>query len=121
MYIKIVRHLENERGVSSSKGNLEEKVVPSDHRIFECLEVQYRKVTVKNMAEFHEQMKVNESVRIITPVIDKDMDDEFEFIQIKPVVKRNEVTVIEDTLICRDCGLYIMNDEGKTIDRMICQ
>jgi len=119
MYIKIVRHLEDERGVSSSRGSLEEKVVPSDHHILECLMVQYRKVTVNNMAEFHKLMEANESVRIVTPFIDT--DGSFEFIQIKPIAEGDEGKSIEDTLICRDCSLFIMNNEGKTIDRLVCR
>ncbi len=121
MYVKIVRHLEDEQGVSSNKGSLEEKVVPSEHHIFECLEARYRKVAVNNISEFTERMNRIETVRIVTPMPEKDDFFEFEFVQVKTVIKENEVKFVNETLIGRNCTLFIMNNEGKTIDSMVCR
>ena len=119
MYIKIVRHLEDEQGVSSSRGSLEEKVVPTEHHIFECLEARYKKVTVNSTSEFHERMNKIETARIVTPIPEK--NSPFEFIQIKTIIKENDEKFIDETLVGRVCTLFIMNNEGKTIDRMICR
>ena len=118
MYIKIVRHLEDEQGVSSSKGSLEEKVVPSEHHIFECWEAEYRKVSVSSISEFHELMNKIETARIVTPIAEK--DSPFEFIQVRTINVEGDDKYVDETLIGRDCTLFIMNNEGKTIDRMIC-
>lgn len=123
MYVKIVRHLEDEQGVSSSRGSLEGKVVPSEHHIFECLEARYKKVTVNNVSEFHERMRYIESVRIIISLPE---EGSFEFIQVIITIKENGaakaiVGATQEALIGRDCTLFLMNDEGKTIDSLICR
>lgn len=135
MYVKIVRRLEDEKGVSSSGGSLEEKVVPSEHHIFECLEACYRKVTVNKMSEFNGRMREVETVRIVTPMPSVDEpaygaadvlsgkveeDSPFEFIQCRTVLKEEDGRFVNETLIARDCTFYIMNNEGKTIDRITC-
>jgi len=117
MYIKIVRHLDEE-GVSDSRGSLEEKVVPSLHHMFECSETEYRKVTVDCMATFHKRMQDIETVRVVTPMPDE--DNTFEYLQVKMYHGEGDDDWV-GTLVGRDCTLYIMNDEGKTIDRMICR
>lgn len=119
MYIKIVRHLEDEQGVSNSRGSLYDKVVPSLHHMFECLEAEYRKVAVNNMDEFHDRMNSFETHRIVTPM--PDMDSPFEFIQIKTTIKEDDDKFVGDILVGKDCVLFIMNDDGKTIDSMVCQ
>ncbi len=129
MYVKIVRHLEDEQGVSDRRGT-SEKVVPSEHYIFECLEAQYRKVTVSKMSEFHKRMDNFETVRIVTPIPEKEVldvvsgqvekDCPFEFIQIKTTIKEGDNKFVNETLIARTCTLFIMNNEGKTIDSLVC-
>ena len=126
MHVKIVRHLEDEQGVSSSRGSLEEKVVPSEHHLFECYEACYKKVSVKNTSEFHERMSRIEVVRTITEIAlaemgGKEPDGPFEFIQIKVIVKEDDEKFVDETLIARNCILYLMNNEGKTIDSMVCR
>ena len=118
MYVKIVRHLENEQGVSSSRGSLEAKVVPSEHHIFECWEARYRKVAVNNISEFNERMKYIESVRIVISVPE---EGPFEFIQVQMFMKEDDLKYAGETLIARDCMLYLMNNEGKTIDSIVCR
>lgn len=133
MYVKIVRHLEDEKGVSNSGGSSGAKVVPSEHHIFECLEACYRKVAVDNMSEFNERMRSIETVRIVTPMPDEpektavdvlsgkvEEDNPFEFVQCRTILKEEGDKFIDETLIAKDCTLYLMNNEGKTIDRMIC-
>ena len=118
MYIKIVRHLEDEEGVSSSRGSLEEKVVPSENHIFECCEARYKKVAVAGIAEFHERMKHIESVRI---VIEVPVEGPFEFVQVQTFLRdENDELYASDALIAKECTVYFMNNDGKTIDRMIC-
>ena len=119
MYIKIVRHLEDEKGVSSSRGDLGAKVVPSEHHIFECLEARYRKVTVGNTSEFHERMRPIETVRIITLM--PETNSPFEFIQIKTIIKEDDEKFVNETLVARDCVLFLMNNDGKTIDSIVCR
>ena len=118
MYVKIVEHLEDEKGVSSRRGSLEDKVVPSEHHMFECLEARYRKVSVDNIAEFRERMQHIETVRIIISVPE---EGPFEFVQIKKLVKEDDEKFVDETLIARNCMLYLMNNEGKTIDSMVCR
>ena len=121
MYIKIVRHLENEEGVSSSRGgSLKDKVVPTEHHMFECLEALYRKVTVNNISGLHERMNDVESVRVVTPMPDENYPSPFEFIQIQ-IIKEDDDMFVHETLIGRECTLFIMNNEGKTIDSMVCR
>ena len=119
MYVKIVEHLEDEKRVSSSRGSLEDKIVPSEHHMFECLEAIYRKVTVDDIAEFHERMVHIETVRIIISVPEN--TGPFEFVQCKTVIREGGERILNETLIARNCILYLMNNEGKTIDRMICR
>jgi len=126
MYIKIVRHLQDEKGVSNSRGSLMDKVVPSNHHIFESLEAEYKKVTVSNIAEFQKRMGEIETVRVVTPMPEHDMTNEledtsFEFIQARLTIKEDDEKFIDETLIAKDCCLYIMNNEGRTIDRMSCR
>ena len=127
MYIKIVRHLQDEKSVSNSRGSLMDKVVPSNHHIFESLEAEYKKVTVSNIAEFQKRMGEIETVRIVTPIPDHDIindeleDSSFEFIQARLTTKEDDEKFIDETLVGKDCTLYIMNNEGRTIDRMGCR
>ena len=118
MYVKIVEHLEDEKGVSSSRGSLEEKVVPSEHHMFECLEATYRKVTVDSITEFYERMVHIETVRVIISVPEK---GPFEFVQCKTVIREGGERILNETLIARNCILYLMNNDGKTIDSMVCR
>jgi len=122
MYLKIIRHLGDELGVSSRRGSLEDKVVPIEHHIFECTEARYRKTSVKRVAEFHDIINKMDVVRIITPVYDDLGEEEpFEFIQIHTVIKEDDDKYSWENLICRDCVLYVMNNEGKTIDSLVCR
>lgn len=118
MYVKIVEHLEDERGVSSKRGSLEEKVVPSEHHMFECLEARYRKVSVNNISEFNERMKYIETVRIIVFAPE---EGPFEFIQLQMFMKEDDPKNAGETLIARNCALFLMNNEGKTIDSIVCR
>jgi len=120
MYVKIARYLEDRQEVSSNRGDLERKVVPSEHYISECVGAHYKKVAVSSMFDFHELMSKMEPVTIITPIPEK--DSPFEFVQVRLVQSlENHDKLVDETLIARDCTLYLMNNEGKTIDSIVCR
>lgn len=102
MYVKIViRHSEDEQEVSSR---------PTKHHLFEAKEVEYQKVTVDGIKHFQEKMDELGTVRVVTEI--PNTDAIFEYLQI-------EMDKLM-TLIARNCTLFLMNREGKTIDSIVC-
>lgn len=120
MFVKIMRYLEEEdfKGVSNSHGNAKERIVPTENLIFEAEGVNYGKVAVDSLEEFHEKTANIETVHIVTPI---PTDGPFEFIQIKMMDKTDDGTwMVTETLIGSDCNLFVMNELGKTIERLSC-
>lgn len=114
MYLKFVKPMEEQNGVSNSKGNPEEQVVPYDTRLFEAKTADYKKVRVLSddeldsltdeLLEFYCLYDLPEQVDpeagcevLITYVTDNGGD-------------------VETLVVGPECTLFVMNNEGKTID-----
>jgi len=106
MYVKIVGYLDDEQGVSSKQGNPEAPVVPRKQWIFEAEEVHYTKVKVPDI----DSLGYGRSLVGLSSG-----DKDFEVLRI---TLRTDGT--HEYLNARKCILYLMNNEGKTIDSMTC-
>ena len=126
MYVKIVRYLE-ERGVVSN--NNENIVVPKSILIIECESVEYKKLKVLDINEFNVYMKYNEIYthrivgkwswdihNIINLDLTVDQEKSCEFILIY-YSKGNK----SEYLVAPNCSMYLMGDDGKTIDSLRCK
>ena len=106
MYVKILNYLETDEGVSSRQGNPKEPVVPTKHWVFEAEEVHYTKVVVPDI----DSLGYGRSLVGLSSG-----DKDFEVLKI---TLRTDGT--HEYLNARKCILYLMNNEGKTIDRITC-
>lgn len=116
MYAKIVSYLENEQGVSSKRGDQKAPVVPTEHWVFEAEEVYYKKVIVPDINSLA-------NGRIITGISRPYKNAEF----LQVTLENFEVLEITlrkngnfEGLIARTCTLFLMNNKGKTIDKITC-
>ena len=128
MYVKIIEHLEG-NGVFPKYGN-GDLVVPTRNHVFETDSVEYKKVRVTSQEEYKERVLVLEEYTTIgcAPILcncgpgdecSKCQGDEssFEFLVI------SIYNAGKDTwrnIVAPGCSLYVMNDQGKTIDSVIC-
>jgi len=110
MYIKLIRVLEGEKGVSNRRGGSEE-VVPNEYRMFDVKEVCYRKMKVDSADEFP-------NGTFLFPV-DKYPIECF-LIEVKEQNFGGDPTRYE-IFIAPNCMMFIMNNEGKTIDSIACR
>lgn len=124
MFIKIMRYLDDEEVVSDNHGNAGNRCIPKGNYIFEAEGVDYRKVAVKCLDEFHEMCKEIESVHVVTPISREggklQKDKPFEFLMVKLMEKIDGDWMVSETLIASDCTLFVMNRSGKTIERLVC-
>lgn len=123
MYIKVMWHVEEE-GITSPSGDPDvppSLVVPRQHCIFEARRVEYRKIRVCSSEEFDKWLRnCYVSHAMLGPEIPEKISEihgmEFLFISIRD----------EDTdsgwrnFVAPNCYLYVMNDSGKTIDKLVC-
>jgi len=129
MYVKIVRYLDGLRGVKSNRSK--EYVVPKSVAVIECKQFEYRKINVLNYEEFDKYMRDSgiDRFKIIgewnwiqrhVSCTDLSVHDEVncEFILISYLIKGNEDEC--EWIVAPDCQMYIMGNDGKTIDSLIC-
>ena len=123
MIFKIVRHIEGE-GVSNSQGDIRVKVVPKENRIWEAPSAIYKKVRVETRAAFEDHMNNNYgSVSVVyTPQLCScdgikegcsNCKDGFEFIELF-------LDGSDHAHIFCGANLFVMNNEGKTVDTLHC-
>lgn len=113
MFIKAVRILGGE-GVSNKRGGIDD-VVPTQHRLFEVDEINFRKVKVNKKEELPTVIP-NGQILFSIP-----SEFPFEFFVITTKKALDSNTVRCETFIAPSCSLYIMNNEGKTIDSITCR
>ena len=127
MFVKIVRHMDGERGVTSNKGTL--NVVPKEQTLYEISNddendiprVQYSKHAATSLEEFYETVEriaESDSYEIVGYVCnDKGqlLSEEFLILQMIP---KNRSCI--RTIVATKCWLYILNNDGKTIDSLWC-
>lgn len=104
MYVKLFKILNDEKGVSNSRGGIDE-VTPTDNLFFDIGEekIRYRKVKVDNANEFP-----NGAI-LFSPPTNR---SPFEFLLIELQGK---------AFIAPNCAMFLMNNEGKTIDSIVCR
>lgn len=131
MYAKVVIYDEkdrfhNDNGVSDNDGNPTPKVVPYTVQIFEGKRITYRKIAVKNAIEFN-KISIGLSSYTLLTYIPVDMQSQekeipFEFILLSVYSNDNPLLEVpEDFVISADSVVYIMNESGKTIDKVACR
>lgn len=126
MYIKIVRYLEG-RGVTSN--NSEHLVVPKSVIMIDCDYVKYSKHMVLDFNEFEAYMIHNEMYNY--SIIGEWNDDNHNILQNDLETKKEkrcEFILIYYTkgenfeyLVAPNCNMYLMNNDGKTIDSLTCK
>ena len=112
MYVKIKKHIDHQNGVYSRSGR--DKVVPTMSRIYETVEVEFTKYSVNSWDEFGEKVKDFGEFSLITSLPDA-KNDRFEFLFITLYLKDGM-----RFLIAPNASIFIMNEDGKTIDSMSC-
>jgi len=103
------------RGVSNKEGNEAELVVPYVCQIFEGKRMSYKKYRVSGEDEFY---KITKPMGVHHVLSNMDVTKEFEFILL--TLYESDGTP-EHYLSAADSILYIMNDNGKTIDKVACR
>lgn len=111
MYVNVIETIDG-KGVSDKRGNIGSKVVPSSRSMFEAEKVRYRKVGVNSLNEFNEYLGDITDYYILSELPTK---GEFEFVLL--TLFQEEKT---EYVVCSNCSMYVMNDNGKTIDSLIC-
>lgn len=123
MYVKIVWWME-EDGITAPSGDPNvppELVVPKQNCIFETKRTEYRKIRVYSKEVFDRWLRNCYCGHImIGPEIPEEISEihgmEFLFIQMED---KDEESGWRN-FVAPNCMLYIMNDTGKTIDKLVC-
>jgi len=110
MIFKIV-HTEDRDGVSDKSGGLSQKVVPYATYVFEGKEAFYTKVMVHSTEQFENYLNTVGSHSFLFDYVPTTLDKEFEFIHLR---------IESESVIAPYSSLYVMNDEGKTVDAVHC-
>jgi len=121
MIFKIQRHV-NRRGTSNKRGSMNESVVPYENFIFEGKAATYYKVCVKSQKEFEEVTNQFSSCRILCGTkfdLLFSRPDGVEFIVLR-VEDEERFAEMHDVVIAVEASLYVMNDQGKTVDSVHC-
>lgn len=117
MYVKFLEQMSDKYDVSSEYSD---DAVTSAHRdtIFEAREVRYSKIIKGSEAEslFTAGLKA----RMILNKEPK-TGEEFLFVEVEPKAGSYEDGRILSTIIAKNCVMFLMNDEGKTIDSVRCR
>lgn len=111
MYVTIITM---EDRVSSNSGA---EIVPTTKRTFECASVDYTKYVAKDLKHFCNIMK--DRIHTIISSESQKYDNPVEFVEIviKPNISNAETW---RTYAAVNCIMYIMNNDGKTIDSVYC-
>ncbi|MBD3261943.1 MAG: hypothetical protein GF334_09835 [Candidatus Altiarchaeales archaeon] len=103
------------RGVSNKEGNKAKLVVPYVCHVFEGKRMSYKKYSVSGKDEYY---AITRPLTIHCVLSDMDITQEFEFIVLSIYA---EDGTPESYISAADAILYIMNDNGKTIDKLACR
>jgi len=125
MYIKIVRYIEG-RGVKSN--NSENVVVPTSTMLIECERVEYSKHRVANFKEFETYVTLQE---IFEYAIVGEWSWDTENLMHKNLGSEEQICEFvlvhhikgdrRETLVAPNCDLYLMGNDGRTIDSLRCK
>jgi hypothetical protein len=131
MIFKIFRHVEGER-TSDRHGRIDTpNTLPSESWLFEAPSARYRKIKVKNWKEFAARTS-EEGFRVLTIIgqgppctcgpndgcskcKDPQVGEWLEYIEL--ILLREEDT---EMVVAMESSLYVMNDNGKTVDSIHC-
>lgn len=122
MYIKLIRHVdEDENGCYPRSGSSEGKVVPTETLLVECEAANYRKFLAKDLNEMDKQTgRLLESGKVCQmSILNYDpsiVEGGFEYIVVE-YIKPGGGTP-NAALICPGYDMYIMNEDGKTVDSL---
>jgi len=126
MIFKIVKYTEA-RGVSNKRGSSEEKVGAYENWIYEKSSAKYSKINVRNIKEL-EKVLVDHVV-IHWPYGDGNLsscncgEDDAQQSECRFCRKGTEFIVLNlegNYAVFPECSLYVMNNDGKTIDTIHC-
>jgi len=122
MYVKIMWHVEEE-GITnpSDPESPPSLVVPRHHCIFETKRAKYRKIRVCSNKEFNSWLSnCYTDHSIIGPEIPEEISGihGMEFLYVS--IYEEDRDSWWENFIAPNCYLYVMNDNGKTIDSLIC-
>lgn len=112
MYVKIRNHLDYQDGVRSKSGR--DVVVPTTNRIYETEEVEFTKYSVASWDEFDKKVKDLGEFSLVTS-LPTEKNERFEFLFV--------TLHLEDRirfLVAPNASLFVMNEDGKTIDSISC-
>jgi len=127
MIFKIQKHVKRE-GVSDKHGRIDVPVVPYENWVFEAPRARYTKVKILDWREFNVRTKDYSTLTVIgegppcacgfnerCEKCTKRFDKWLEFIELI-LMDGDRV----DTVVAIESSLYIMNDQGKTVDSVYC-
>ena len=120
MYIKMVKEIDA-NGVSDKNGSADEKVVPYETFMLEVKKISYSKHnfgSIKEMDSFLEIYPEYEVPFGLPTCEPSDRPEGYPGHEIM-VVKLYEAATLGVLIVC-DCALYIMNDDGKTVETLRC-
>jgi len=89
-------------------------VVPHESYVWEAKSAKYKKIRVESQEEF--ESKLPEEVYVISGFPQVREGCGVEYIELRLENEKKECEYI----VCTDGHLYIMNDQGKTIDSVNC-
>jgi len=130
MYAKFViydesNHAYNGIGVSSKDGNKSEKVVPCHMEIFEGGRIRYQKIATETFGDLAKITSGLGSYALLTDLPGKQVDEnskmDGEFILVSIYKSESHDESPTHYISAADTVLFIMNDNGKTIDRLACR
>lgn len=119
MFVKIERYIESDKGVVGNDGS---KVVPKERKIYEVDSVTYKKLGINFLEELEEILHLETSRwGFVAPFPAADLEN-------GTIPSPVEVIIVEmwkdgksDIVVAPQCALFIMNEEGKTIDSLYCR
>lgn len=119
MYVKLLWHLVSEAGVSDNQGGTKDLVVPTENQMFEAIDVKWRKVRISSQEELDNFYHNTIPCYVVNDVPSKFKGKDIEILRVVLTRRdeKNEETCA--TIIAYDCSMFIMNNEGKTIERVI--
>jgi len=122
MYAKFIiygsdcdQHNTELKGVSNKEGNSVELVVPYCCQFFECKRMSYKKFRVSGSDEYY---KIIAGMGGHCVLSNMDIEKELEFILL--TLYESDGTP-DNYISAANSVLYIMNDSGKTIDKLSCR
>jgi len=139
MYAKLViydekGYLYNGNGVSDSDGNTGCRVVPCEVKLFEGKRFTYRKIAVKGTNQFHKMSLQLGCFGVLSSLPfgasigndkfvydDNNPDLEFEFILLSVYNGQGLDEAPVHYITAADSVLFVMNESGKTIDKLVCR